>query len=152
MSSPPIETGVEEPMFVCGAIASTSAAIADHRSGGVGARAGRRDVDDDRHLGREDPLDDRAHRRAETARRVHLDHDRRVALAARPLDRVEQVVLRDRVDVVLELGDQDAARRLAVEAGAASEEGAAAAASPSTCNPRNGACFTAPSESTQSTL
>ena len=27
MSSPPIEIGVEEPMFVCGDIASTSAAI-----------------------------------------------------------------------------------------------------------------------------
>ena len=27
MSSPPIETGVEEPMFVCGAIASTSEAM-----------------------------------------------------------------------------------------------------------------------------
>ena len=27
MSSPPIVIGVEEPMFVCGAIASTSAAM-----------------------------------------------------------------------------------------------------------------------------
>ena len=95
-------------MFVCGAIARTSDGHRDHGAGGVGARAGRRDVDDDGDVGGEDPLDDLPHRGAEPARRVHLDRDRRVAVALGPLDRVEQVVLRDRVHVVLELGDEDA--------------------------------------------
>ena len=44
----------------------------------------------------------------EAAGRVHLDHDRLVALLLAALDRVEQEVLRHRVDVVLELGDEDA--------------------------------------------
>jgi hypothetical protein len=79
---------------------------ADHRAGGVGAGTPRGDVDDHRDLGGEDALDDVAHRGRQPAGRVHLDHRRRVALLLRPLDRVQEVVLGDRVDVVLELGHE----------------------------------------------
>ena len=54
----------------------------------------------------QDALDDLPHRRAEAARCVHLDHDGGVALVLRPVDRAEEEVLRDRVDVVLELGHE----------------------------------------------
>ena len=53
MSPPPTLIGVEEPMFVCGAIASDVGGLADPDAGRGGARAGRRDVDDHRDLRRE---------------------------------------------------------------------------------------------------
>ncbi len=74
-----------------------------------------------------------AHRRAEPARRVHLDHDRRVAALLALLDRVEQVVLRDRVDVVLELGDEHTRRRVGGECG---ERASAAATAATSASPR----------------
>ena len=48
--------------------------------------AGGRDVDDDRASRRRARLDDVAHRRAEPAGRVHLDHDRVEALSLAALD------------------------------------------------------------------
>jgi hypothetical protein len=78
-------------------------------------------VDHDRDLEREHRLDDLAHRRAETARRVHLDHHRRRLLALRALHRVLEVLLRDGVDVVVEL-DHDHARRVHGRCGNHEEE------------------------------
>jgi hypothetical protein len=81
--------------------------LADNGTGRVGTRAGGRDVDHDGDLEREHRLDDLAHRGAEPARRVHLDDDRRGALVRGPLHRVLQELLRDGVDVVVELDDDD---------------------------------------------
>ena len=97
---PPTSIGVDEPMFVCGAIARMSAACADPDAGRGSARSVGRDVDDHRHLRRELGLVDLLHRRAEAAGRVEQDHDRVVALVVRAVDLAVDVVLRDRVDVV----------------------------------------------------
>ena len=72
--------------------------------------------------GGEDALHDCAHRRAEPARRVHLEHDRRVTVALSPLDLVQQIVLRHRIYVVLELDDEDAGRSLAGACGKRDEQ------------------------------
>ena len=84
--------------------------LSDHGTGGVGARAGGRDVDHDRDLEREHRLDDLAHRGAEPARRVHLDDDRGGALVRGLLHRVLEELLRDGVDVVVELDHDDVGR------------------------------------------
>src|SRR5581483_12342188 len=56
------------------------------RSGARGARAAGRDERGDRYAGGEDGLDDVAHGRVETARRVHLEHDELDLLALRTLE------------------------------------------------------------------
>jgi hypothetical protein len=80
--------------------------LADHGAGRIRARSRGRDVDDDRHVDREHLLHDRAHRGAEPARRVHLDHDGGVAVVGPPAHLVDQVVLRDGIHVVVELDDE----------------------------------------------
>ena len=80
--------------------------LPDHGPCRVGARSGRCDVDDHGRFERQHRLDDVAHRRAETPRGVHLDHDRVVALPLRTLHDVLEIVLRDGVDVVVELRDE----------------------------------------------
>ena len=97
----------------------------DHGARRVRARAGWRDVDDDGHLGGEEALDDPAHRRGETARRVEDEHHRRVALVLGAVDGVLDVLLRDRVDVVVEVDGENT--RSGVPA-CASTPGAAASA------------------------
>ena len=81
--------------------------LADPDAGRGGAGAGRRDVDDHRHFRGELGLDDLLHRGAEPAGRIEQDHDRVVMLAVRAIDLAVDVVLRDRVDVVLELDRKD---------------------------------------------
>ena len=94
-------------MFVPGAIAATSAAIAEEDAGRGGARSRRRDVEDHRHLRGELALDDVAHRGVEPARRVDEEDDRVVVLLIRAVDLADEVVSRDRVDVVVELDRED---------------------------------------------
>ena len=103
MSRPLMSIGVDEPMFVCGAIASTSADMPITAPAESALEPGRRDVHDHRHLRGEHRLHDLPHRGRQPARRVHDDHDRRRLLLLAAMDRVDEVVLRDRVDVVLEL-------------------------------------------------
>ncbi len=79
----------------------------DERAGGGGPRAGRRDVDDHGDVRLELLLDDLAHGGVEAAGGVEQDHDRVVSLLLAAFDRAGEVVLRDRVDVVLELDGQD---------------------------------------------
>ena len=98
-------------MFVCGAIASTSAAWPITAPAESALEPGRADVDDDRHRRREEALDDRAHRGAEAARRVELDDERVVAAGLRPPHLILEVALADGVDVVVEHGDEDAMSR-----------------------------------------
>ena len=100
MSSPPTLIGVDEPMFVCGAIASTSAASPIQTPAEAARAPVGRDVDDHRDLRRELALVDLAHRVREPAGRVEHDHDRVVAVVVRAVDLLGEVVRRDRVDVV----------------------------------------------------
>ena len=72
MSSPPTPTGVDDPMFVCGAIEDVRG-LPDPDSGRGGARPVGRDVDEHRDLRRELGLDDLAHRLGEPAGRVEDD-------------------------------------------------------------------------------
>ena len=74
-------------------------------------RAVGRDVDDDRQRRLEHALVDVAHRLGKTARGVQEDRDRVVAVLFGVRDLVDDVVGRDRVDVVLEV-DREHARPL----------------------------------------
>src|SRR5581483_6979739 len=85
--------------------------LRDEHAGGACARTLWCDVDDHRHLGLELLLHHLVHRVDEAARGVELDHDRVVAALVRAVDLVRQVVGRDRVDVVVELGQEDTRRR-----------------------------------------
>ena len=105
MSSPPTLTGVDEPMLVCGAMASRSAAWLI-QTPAEAPRAFRRDVDDHRDLRRELGLVDVLHRAGQSTGRVG-DHDRVVVLLVRALDLVD-VVGGDRIDVVVELDRENA--------------------------------------------
>ena len=71
--------GVEEPMFVSGAIARTSAAWPIQTPADAARAPVRGDVDDHRDFERELLLDDLAHRLREAAGRVEHDHGRVVA-------------------------------------------------------------------------
>ena len=93
ISPPPTAIGVDEPMFVPGAMAATSAARVMNAPAEAAREPGGRDVDDDRDVGGELLLDDLAHGRVEPAGGVELDDDGVVALALAPLDRVDHVVL-----------------------------------------------------------
>ena len=93
MSSPLSEIGVEEPMFVCGAIAAMSAAMAITAPASR-ARAGGATYTTTGTSAREEPLDDSTHRRGETARRVEDEHHRRVLALLSPVDRVLDELLR----------------------------------------------------------
>jgi hypothetical protein len=77
-------------------------------AGGRGAGAGRRYVEHDRHLRGELGLDDLSHRRVEPARSVCEDDHGGIVLVVRAVDGVGQVLLRDRVDIILELDRQHA--------------------------------------------
>ena len=116
MSSPLSEIGVDEPMFVCGAIAARSDAIAITAPAESALEPGRRDVDDDGHLDGEEALDDPAHRRAQAAGRVEDEHDRGVAAVLGAVDRVLDVLLRDGVDVVVEVDGENARLRPSLSA------------------------------------
>src|SRR4029079_18861038 len=72
--------------------------------------SGRRDVDDDGYRRREEPLDDAPHRRAEPTRRVQDEHHGVVAAVLGAVDGVLDVLLGDRVDVVVEMDGEDAWR------------------------------------------
>ena len=82
----------------------------DHGARRVRARARRRDVDDDRHRRGEEALHDPPHRGSQTARRVEDEHHRRVVAVLGAVDLVLDVLLRDRVDVVVEMNGEDARR------------------------------------------
>ena len=116
------EIGVEEPMFVCGAIASMSAAwpITAPAESALEPAARRR-----RSTGtfeREHRLDDLAHRASRA--RPACPSRSRPRRSRRPPPRcisILEVVLGDRVDVVVELDDEHA-RVAAAAAGSASDE------------------------------
>ena len=111
MSSPPTLTGVEEPMFVCRRHGEDVSRLTDPDPGRCRPRAWWRHVDDDRNLGCELLRVDLLHRRAEAAGSVEQDDDGVVVLAVRPVDLLVHVVLRHRVDVVLELDGKDSGLR-----------------------------------------
>ena len=94
----------------------------DHRAGGVGARAGRRDVQDHRNRRSEEALDDPAHRGGEPSRRVEDDDDRVELLVLGTIDRVLDVLLRDGVDVVVEMNGENLRPRVLAEAHRRHEE------------------------------
>ena len=80
----------------------------DHGASGVCARAGRRDVDDHRHRRGEEALHDPSHRGSQTAGRVQDEHHRCVVAILGAIDLVLDVLLRDRVDVVVEMNGENA--------------------------------------------
>ena len=70
-------TGVDEPMFVAGAIAAMWLAYIRYVPALAARDAVRRDVGRDRYLRREDRLDHVAHRMIEAAGRIELQHEQR---------------------------------------------------------------------------
>ena len=82
----------------------------DDGSRGVGGRARRGDVDDDRDLGGEEALHDASHRRAEAAGRVEDEHVGGIPAVLGAVHRVLDELLRDGVDVVVEVRGENARR------------------------------------------
>jgi len=95
-SWPFVVIGVEEPMFVCGAIASTVSGLADNRSGRVRARSARRDVDDHGHPRGQQRLHDLAQSRSPARPGgVELDHDSAYPSRSHPAHLILEELLRD---------------------------------------------------------
>ena len=72
--------------------------VEDVGAGARGPGALRRHEGGDRHRRGQDVLDDRAHRRVEPARGVHLQHDELCVLVRRPFQRAGDVLCRRRTD------------------------------------------------------
>ena len=100
--------GVDEPMFVCGAIASTSAAWPITAPAESALDPAGETYTSTGTFAASIPLTIERIEDESPPGRVHLDHDGRRVLPLAAVDDAEDEVTGDGVDVGVELGDQDA--------------------------------------------